>query len=80
MKCPVCEGKTGWREYFGEGTVLFEPCNYCNKKGKISILKYIEYWLWQHVFPVVVSEWLDSRRTKRALNSAKWREENGADE
>lgn len=48
MKCPACEGKGGWHEDFGEGTVLFEGCSYCKESGKISLLN----WLWYQAYQV----------------------------
>ena len=49
MKCPICDGKGGWREDFGEGTVLYEPCNECKEIGKVSIFYIIKLWFWQNV-------------------------------
>jgi hypothetical protein len=46
MKCPVCEGKGGWYENWGEGTVLQEPCPECNETGQMNIFKWINFHLW----------------------------------
>lgn len=58
IKCPICEGKGGWTEDFGEGTVVKEPCDYCHEKGKIGILEYVMYQIFQYEFLWAVWEWL----------------------
>jgi len=67
-KCPVCEGKTGWQEDFGEGTIVFEGCSYCNETGHISLFARIEHWLWQFEFVETLYLWLESGLTKRAAD------------
>jgi len=49
MKCPICDGKGGWSEDFGEGTVLREPCHECNETGKVSFFYIIRLRLWQNI-------------------------------
>jgi hypothetical protein len=48
MKCPTCEGKGGWSEDFGEGTVLHEPCNHCDETGSIPLWEWLQvkFWCW----------------------------------
>jgi len=46
MKCQICEGKGGWREDMGEGTVLFDPCPMCKETGKIGFFQWIWNWAW----------------------------------
>ena len=49
MKCPVCDGKGGFYEDFGEGTILFEPCEFCNEGGCVSVKKWLwDWWFWQN--------------------------------
>lgn len=68
FKCPVCEGKKGWREDMGEGTVLYEGCNYCGETGHIGLFKGVGYWLFQFEFVIDVCEWLDRNLTTRAAD------------
>jgi len=56
MKCPICNGKGGWREDMGEGTVLYEPCYECNESGNMPLEKYLWFWFWQYA-PVSFVEW-----------------------
>ena len=60
FQCPVCEGKRGWREDFGEGTVLFEGCDYCKETGRISLFKHVGHWLFQFELVETLYEWLGS--------------------
>ena len=48
MKCPLCEGKNGWYEDFGEGTINFEKCPIC-KDGQVTIFYMIRYWIWNNI-------------------------------
>ena len=48
MKCPICGGNGGWQEDFGEGTILYEPCNQCKETGKVSVFYIIRLWIWQN--------------------------------
>lgn len=48
MKCPICDGKGGWDENMGEGTVLHEECPFC-KSGKISVFEWIVNLAWQNM-------------------------------
>jgi hypothetical protein len=56
MKCPVCNGKKGWTEDLGEGTVLFESCSYCRETGQLGIIE----WLWHHIFQSLPEEIQDA--------------------
>ena len=49
MKCPHCNGKGGWYEDFGEGTIIDEPCGECLCTGKVNIFYIIRLWFWQSI-------------------------------
>ena len=49
MKCPICNGSGGWWDDYGEGTVLYDPCNECKETGKVSILYIVRLWFWQTI-------------------------------
>jgi hypothetical protein len=42
MKCPCCEGKKGWSEDYGEGTILWDKCPICHATGKVGFM----IWFW----------------------------------
>jgi hypothetical protein len=44
MKCPICEGKGGWDENHGEGTVIHEACPNCDDTGRVGLFNWL--WLW----------------------------------
>lgn len=46
MKCPVCNGKGGWREDMGEGTILYDPCYECKETGKLNFFRWFWLLLW----------------------------------
>jgi hypothetical protein len=58
MKCQFCDGKGGWSEDMGEGTIITDDCPQCNATGRISIFKFINNWLWENL-PVFIIELLD---------------------
>ena len=49
MKCPVCDGVGRFSEDMGEGTILYDACNYCGGVGTVSIVELISYHIWQNL-------------------------------
>jgi len=61
MKCDFCDGKGGWREDMGEGTILFEPCPFCDETGRITFKRWLWDWFWLNM-PVWFTEWYSDRK------------------
>jgi DnaJ-class molecular chaperone len=49
MKCQICYGKGGWDENMGEGTHYWDACTYCEGEGKVSIWKWLSFYIFQLV-------------------------------
>lgn len=65
LNCAICEGKGGWREDVRlEDCFPWNACSICDGIGKLTLLRWISVWLWEHV-PVGIIEWLDGRGTER---------------
>jgi len=56
MICRLCEGKGGWYQDFGEGTVIRDECPPCLGTGRIGLRHWLNWAFWDHA-PVWFVEW-----------------------
>jgi len=49
ITCSICNGEGGWTDVidFWIGGPHY-TCEACNGKGKISVRKWLNIWLWEH--------------------------------
>lgn len=57
MKCPTCDGKSGWSYCISYPDLYMrEECQHCKGSGRISIWNWLSFQFWNHV-PVIFIEW-----------------------
>lgn len=68
MKCPVCNGESGWYESYGiEGVSSFTKCSYC-ENGQVTLFKSLWYHIWNNMptWCYEIYEWLHEKTTKES--------------
>ena len=71
MRCRLCEGKGGWSEDFGEGTVIREECPSCNETGKIGLFCWLQWAFWDHVPEWFFEWWADTFHPETGVEVSK---------